>query len=90
MNDDLWDVETGSYLGRCGEEHGALAVVQTLVSRSGDQYVDRLSLGAEGDDGSWTEPIEGAALLAWVVQRSPALSILHLNDQFFAKNVIRR
>jgi hypothetical protein len=90
MNYDLWGVETGHYLRRFGEEHDALAVMQTLVGHSGDQYLDRHRLGAEGDDGSWTEPIEGASLLAWVEQRSPALSILHLNDQFFAKNVIRR
>jgi hypothetical protein len=69
MNYDLWDVETGSYFGRFGEEHHALAVVQTLVSHYGNQYVNRLSLGAEGDDGSWTPPTEGAALLAWVEQR---------------------
>jgi hypothetical protein len=82
MHYDLWDVETGNYYGRFEREDEALAVVQTLVSHYGDQYVDRLSLGAEGDDGSWTEPIEGSELLARMEQRSPARSVLHLrNDE---------
>jgi hypothetical protein len=44
--------------------------------------LETLSLGAEGDDGSWTEPIEGSELLARMEQRSPARSVLHLrNDE---------
>jgi hypothetical protein len=80
MHYDLWDVETGNYFGRFEREDEALAIVQTLVSHYGDQYANRLSLGAEGDDGTWSEPIEGAALLERVEQWSPGLSIIHLGD----------
>src|SRR5262245_60019420 len=80
MHYDLWDVETGNYFGRLAREDEALAVVQTLLSHCGDRYVDRLSLGAESDDGSWTEPVECAALLARVEQRATTLSILRLED----------
>jgi hypothetical protein len=80
MHYDLWDVETGNYFGRFEREEDALAVVRTLVSHYGNGYADRLSLGAEDDDGSWTEPIEGAALLARTKDASPSVTIRHLSD----------
>lgn len=69
---DLWDVETGNYLGRYVTEEEALAVVRTLVREYGPAYADELNLGAEHDDGRWEAPISGAALLARIEALSPS------------------
>ena len=63
MHYDLWDVETGNYLGRYGSEEEALAVVRALVAHYGAAYADDLNLGAEDDAGNYGEPLSGAALL---------------------------
>lgn len=64
MHDDLWDVETGNYLGRYASEEEALAVVRALVRRYGPAYAADLSLGAEDETGRFDQPISGGPLLA--------------------------
>jgi hypothetical protein len=66
MHYDLWDVETGNYLGRYATEEEALAVVRALIEQYGDGYADDLNLGAEDDAGSFSGPLSGSALLARV------------------------
>ena len=64
MHDDLWDIETGNYLGRYATEEEALSVVRSLIRHYGPAYADDLNLGAEDDAGPFGEPLSGAALLA--------------------------
>jgi hypothetical protein len=71
MHYDLWDVETGNYLGRYATEEEALAVVRALVEQYGDHYADDLNLGMEDDAGNVGEPLSGPALLA----RAAALAV---------------
>ena len=43
-----------------------MALVQTLVGDNSDKIADDLAVGCEQEDGSFTEPLSGAALLARV------------------------
>lgn len=61
---NLWDIETGSYLGQYTDEAEVLNLVRTLVSHHGGEYAKSLSLGRVRDDGSVAEPLAGAALIA--------------------------
>lgn len=63
MHYDLWDVETGNYLGRYGTEAEALSVVEVLVREFGPEYAAALNLGAEDEAGRFGEPLSGAELL---------------------------
>ena len=62
-------------------EEKALALVRTLIGANGADYADDLAVGCEQADGSFAEPLTGAALLARVEEvatqrkRAPATHV---------------
>lgn len=60
----VWDTDIGRLFGSFDNPEEALALVGTLVGTYGIDYAEDLALGCEFDDGSFTEPLSGAALVA--------------------------
>jgi hypothetical protein len=60
----LWDTDINRLFGTFETEGEALAFVRILIHDYGKAYADDLALGCERGDGSFTEPLVGAALLA--------------------------
>lgn len=58
----VWDTDINRLFGTYDNEAEALSWVRTLLSRYGDGYADDLAVGCEREDGSFTEPLSGAAL----------------------------
>ncbi len=59
----VWDTDINRLFGTYDTEDEALAFVGTLVARYGAAYAEDLAMGCERDDGSFTEPLSGTALL---------------------------
>lgn len=60
----VWDTDINRLHGTYDNEADALALVRTLVSAYGNDYATELAVGSEAADGSFTEPLSGAALIA--------------------------
>jgi hypothetical protein len=61
---NLWDTEVTRNLGQFDDEREALHLVRILVRHHGVGYANDLSLGSVAEDGSFGEPLSGAALIA--------------------------
>jgi hypothetical protein len=59
----VWDTDINRLFGTYDTESEAFSWVCTLVGRYGEGYADDLAVGCEREDGSFTEPLSGAALL---------------------------
>lgn len=59
----VWDTDINRLFGTYDNEGEALSLVSTLVSRYGEGYAEDLAVGCEREDGSFTAPLSGAALL---------------------------
>lgn len=59
----VWDTDINRLFGTYDNEAEALSWVRTLVGRYGEGYADDLAVGCEREDGWFTEPLSGAALL---------------------------
>ena len=68
---DLWDVDSGNIVNTFETEQEALAVVRTLLDVNGPEYVQALSLGYEGDDGSMRIVAEGDRLASMLAESPP-------------------
>ena len=62
----VFDTSINRLFATYDTEEKALALVRTLVGANGTDYVDDLAVGCEQADGSFAEPLTGAALLARV------------------------
>lgn len=60
----LWDIDINRLFGTFDNEAEALGLVRTLVKSYGAAYADDLALGCEREDGTFAEPLTGAALVA--------------------------
>lgn len=59
----LWDIDINRLFGTFDDEAEALDLVRTLLSTYGEAYAEVLVLGCERGDGSFTQPLTGAALV---------------------------
>lgn len=60
----VFDTSINKLFGAYSTEEEAMTLVRTLVGANDDGYADDLAVGCERDDGSSTEALSGAALLA--------------------------
>jgi len=60
----VFDTSINKLFGVYGTEDEAMALVRALIGANGASYADDLALACERDDGSRTEAMAGAALLA--------------------------
>lgn len=60
----LWDTDINRLFGTFDNEDEALILVTSLLDSYGDAYAEDLALGCERSDGSFTEPLKGAVLIA--------------------------
>jgi len=61
----VWDTDINRLHGTYDTEEDALALVRTLVTAYGDDYAEDLAVGGERPEGTFTEPLSGADLLAY-------------------------
>lgn len=59
----LWDTDINRLFGTFDTEDEALAFVRALLESYGNAYANDLALGCERQDGSFTPPLTGAALV---------------------------
>ncbi len=59
----LWDTDINRLFGTFDNEDEALVLVRTLIGNYGESYAKDLALGWERQDGSFTAPLTGAALV---------------------------
>jgi hypothetical protein len=59
----LWDTDISRLFGTFDTEAEALDLVRSLLESYGAGYADELALGCERSDGSFTDPLTGAALV---------------------------
>jgi hypothetical protein len=59
----LWDTDINRLFGTFDTEDESLALVRALLESYGNAYANDLALGCEHQDGSFTAPLTGAALV---------------------------
>ncbi len=60
----VFDTSINKLFGVYDSEEEAMALVRTLVGSNEDNIANDLAVSCEHDDGSFTEPLSGAALVA--------------------------
>jgi hypothetical protein len=67
----VFDTSINRLYGAFATEEEAMALVQTLVGDNSDDFADDLAVGLDHGDGTFAEPLSGAALLARAAEVLP-------------------